>query len=55
MGTALLDTPEDIFGSELVRSAYGLSNAQNAEILSKAKVFKEYSEEEIKKALTPAV
>ncbi|MCI9459119.1 MAG: hypothetical protein HFJ21_01490 [Clostridia bacterium] len=55
MGTALLDTPEDIFGSELVRSAYGLSNAQNAEILSKAKVFKEYSDEEIKKALTPAV
>lgn len=55
MGTALLDTPEDIFGSELVRSAYGLSTAQNAEILAKAKIFSEYSEEEIKKALTPAV
>lgn len=56
MGTALLCRPEDLFGSETVRSAYKLTVAENAdEIIKRASGLKHFTDAEIKKILSPAV
>ncbi len=56
MGTALLCRPEDLFGYDYVRSAYGLSIQENVEkLLSLCPGLKELDEKIRAKALTPAV
>ena len=55
MGSALLSRPETLFGYDFVRSAYSKTNEQNAAVLAATKGLKQFTDEEIKKILTPTV
>ncbi len=57
MGTALLCRPEDVFGSDFVRSAYGLTAAENAAKLKEiaARGLAAFDEKEQNKILAPAI
>lgn len=55
MGSALLSRPETLFGYDFVRSAYDKTNEQNAAVLANTKGLQQFTDEEVKKILTPAV
>lgn len=55
MGTTLLSKPEDIFGYDFVRSAYGNSVEQNIQILKSAKGLQSFTDSELKKILSKAI
>ena len=56
MGTAMLCRPEDVFGYDYVRSAYGLSVEENAKkLLELCKGLQEFDEKMRAKILSPAV
>ncbi len=55
MGTALLSKPEDIFGYDFVRSAYGDDEKQNIAKLKSAKGLEPFTDSELNTILSKAI